>query len=143
GNTHVTVEELEFQYKHNSYRKNCESRLSSWSINEFGNQNTGKAKHLPDSDKYFFGRLLECRISNVYSDVWRIPNISFGEAVSKLGYSEDFEEEISGMQGSFVKEKFGPTIAERKLMLGKWIKRKAYLSSGVHNLRKFIMPLEM
>lgn len=137
----INQKEIEECYKKNTYRKVCESRISSWTKGY-------KGKNKKEIDCEFLEnvkpKLKGFKISRTYCDIFNLPDISFTEALELSGYDKTFDSnndnyKLVNEPKRVTKNRFGPFYNEHKLLYAKQF-RKSYLSL-LRSPSDFISPL--
>ena len=139
-NHSINLDELEFNYKNNSYRDSAVMRIKSWT--------KGKdKKKIIKEDKIFckesFIHISKLHLSKEYAEIFNLPSISFKEAIEISGYKKYFEEKL--FDDSFNKKSnktpgFSLQMSELKLVVGKHL-RTSSVFKNFFRPHKFINAL--
>lgn len=101
GSFNVDVAEVEAGFKSNPYRKYHTVKLASWNQKEFGKTEARKRRELSDEEKRSLAALKNLKVSRAYAEIFDLPEVSFVQLLSKLGYEESFDSAIGSMESDF------------------------------------------
>lgn len=101
GSFKVDQADVEAGFKNNPYRKYHTVKLASWNQKGFGETGKRKRRELSDEEKRSLAALKKLKVSKAYAEIFDLPEVSFVQLLSKLGYEESFNSAIGDAEGDF------------------------------------------
>ena len=132
-------EELAELYQSNTYRREFEHRVDSWSFTDYGMIGDANRKPVTDDDLRALSLMLKTKVGRHYAREFSLPEISFQELSKANGYSFDnLPESCSLDLGNGVSY----DLLSFRFLLKKSLTDLIYRDCGIGSILNYLRPVE-
>lgn len=133
----LSEEDIEHGYKSNDYRRFHTYKMRSWSINEYGLWGDANRKTILPAESRDFASSFHLKIRRAYAAHYGLPEISFEQAVSDLGYADELKK-YKVMTNELPQK----TVKDMKKLFLKWLHDVKNGYATISSLACYVKPFE-